>query len=74
MKLITSFIKKFMSKELPKPIGRWRIEKCNIQMNHKIDLSNEDHCGTCGEYALEKVKLKNDMTTHIHSNNSKLKI
>jgi hypothetical protein len=25
-------------------------------MNHKIDLSNEDHCGPCGHYALEKVK------------------
>jgi hypothetical protein len=26
-------------------------------MNHKIDLSNEDHCGPCGQYALEKIEL-----------------
>jgi hypothetical protein len=34
-----------------------------MQMNNKIDLSNEDHCGPCGQYVLEKVKLKNDMNT-----------
>jgi len=22
-------------------------------MNNKVDLSNEDHCGPCGQYALE---------------------
>jgi len=27
-------------------------------MNHKIDLSNEDHCGPCGQYALEKIEQK----------------
>jgi hypothetical protein len=38
------------------PLGRWRTEKCTIQMSNKIDLSNEDHCGPCGQYALEKLK------------------
>lgn len=57
MKYIT-FLKQFIPKELPKPVGRWRIENCNIQMNNKVDLSNEDHCGTCGQYALEKIELK----------------
>ena len=23
-------------------------------MNNKIDLSNEDHCGPCGQYILNK--------------------
>jgi len=41
-------------KDTPKPLGRWRTESCPQQMNHKIDLSNEDHCGPCGHYALEK--------------------
>jgi len=71
MKFITTIIKKYLPKDKSLPLGRWRIENCNIQMNHKIDLSNEEHSGTYGEYALEKVKLKNDITTHIHSNNSK---
>jgi hypothetical protein len=46
-----------VGKEL-KPLGRWRLENCNTQMNYKIDLSNEDHCGPCGQYILEKVNIK----------------
>jgi hypothetical protein len=59
MKYITTIIKKLLPKEIPKPVGRWRIENCNSTMNHKIDLSNEDHCGPCGQYALEKIELTN---------------
>ena len=60
MKYITTILKKFMPKELPKPVGRWRIENCNTQMNQKIDLSNEDHCGPCGQYALDKIETTNN--------------
>jgi hypothetical protein len=60
MKYLTTIIKKLLlPKEIPKPVGRWRIENCNSVMNHKIDLSNEDHCGPCGQYALEKIEKKN---------------
>ena len=59
MKFITYIIHKLKPKDVPMPLGRWRIEKCNVQMSNKIDLSNEDHCGPCGQYALEKVKYKN---------------
>jgi len=65
MKFIATLIKKITSKDVSRPLGRWRIENCNTQLNHKIDLSNEDHCGPCGQYALEKVKLKNDVNTDI---------
>lgn len=58
MKFITNIIKRFTPKEVPKPVGRWRIENCNVQMNHKIDLSNEDHCGPCGQYVLEKIEME----------------
>ena len=37
---------------MPKPVGRWRTENCNSQLNRKIDLSNEDHCGPCGQRAM----------------------
>jgi hypothetical protein len=60
MKFITTIIKKILPKELPKPVGRWRIEQCNVKMNQKVDLSNEDHCGPCGQYALEKIDLNNN--------------
>jgi hypothetical protein len=58
MKVIFSFIKNFISKEIVKPVGRWGIENCNIKLNKKIDLSNEDHCGPCGQYALKKIANK----------------
>ena len=65
-KYLITIIKKIFPKELPKPMGRWRIENSNIQMNNKIDLSNEDHCGPCGQYALSKINL-----TKINKNDNK---
>ena len=50
-------------KESPKPLGRWGIDYCNKKMNNKIDLSNEDHCGPCGQYALTKMEPKNNTAT-----------
>jgi len=43
--IISNIIKYITPKKLPKPLGRWQMEKCNNQINNKIDLSNEDHCG-----------------------------
>lgn len=60
MKYIITILKRFIPKEIPKPVGRWRTEHCNEQMNRKIDLSNEDHCGPCGQYVLDKIELKNN--------------
>lgn len=34
-------------------LGRWNIEYCSKKLNDKIDLSNEDHCGPCGNYAMK---------------------
>jgi len=34
-------------------------------MNKKIDLSNEDHCGPCGQYALEKTKIINNKNKNV---------
>ena len=56
---ILKIFNKIISKESPKPVGRWRVENCNKQINNKIDLSNEDHCGPCGQYALEKIESIN---------------
>ena len=55
-----------MPKELPKPVGRWRVENCNQQLNQKVDLSNEDHCGPCGQYALEKIEITNDKNKRVY--------
>lgn len=58
MKYITNIINKIIPKELPKHVGRWNIEHCSTKINHKIDLSNEDHCGPCGQYALNKLDMQ----------------
>ena len=59
---ITKIIKNIISKPLPQPLGRWNINYCNKEMNRKIDLSNEDHCGPCGEYAIKQIVLQNKDT------------
>jgi hypothetical protein len=59
MKYITTIIKKIISKETPiKPLGRWNLDYCDKKINNKIDMSNEDHCGPCGQYALSRFEMK----------------
>ena len=66
MKYVINIIKKIFPKEAPKPVGRWRVENCNKQMNSKIDLSNEDHCGPCGQYALSKTSAPKSESVEQH--------
>ncbi len=47
-----------MVKEPTKRLGRWNIDYCNKKINQKIDLSNEDHCGPCGQYIIDKTTTK----------------
>lgn len=46
--IFTKFVHRFFPKEKP-VLGRWAIDYCYDKMNHKIDWSNEDHCGPCGQ-------------------------
>ena len=46
-------IRRLFYKETPK-LGRWNIEQCANKTNKKIDFSNEDHCGPCGQYKLSE--------------------
>lgn len=38
-----------------KPLGRWNLDYCDKKINRKIDMSNEDHCGPCGQYNIPKM-------------------
>jgi hypothetical protein len=69
MKII-SIIKNLFIKTAykPTPLGRWNIETCNVKVNNKIDLSNEDHCGPCGEY-----RIINKNAVNLLENEDKLK-
>ena len=74
MNYITPIIKRILgrllSKELPLPVGRWKIESCNKKMDYKVDLSNEDHCGPCGQYALNKITNKVDISPLVEKKNN----
>ena len=63
-----TYLSKLISKELPKPTGRWKIESCNIKINNKIDLSNEDHCGPCGQYTKIKIDSQNKKIIQTQNN------
>jgi len=60
MKNIILYIQKIFTKPIYKhaPLGRWNIESCNKRLNNKIDLANEDHCGPCGSYIVDKIVYK----------------
>jgi hypothetical protein len=55
MKRIIKFIQMFSVKNEKKVLGRWNIDTCDKKVNSKIDLSNEDHCGPCGQYRIDKI-------------------
>ncbi len=66
MKPIIEFFSNIITKSMKynkiiRPLGRWNMETCPKKINNKIDLSNEDHCGPCGQYAIEKIKSKKNI-------------
>ena len=54
IKFLKNTLTKIASQEEKKILGRWNIDYCNKKLNKKVDLSNEDHCGPCGQYILDK--------------------
>jgi hypothetical protein len=57
IKFVNHFIK-----EPPKLLGRWKLDSCNVILNNKVDLSNEDHCGPCGQYSMLKKEENLELT------------
>ena len=57
MNFVKNIIHKFVKEDAKVVLGRWNIESCDKKINSKVDLSNEDHCGPCGKYILDKMKI-----------------
>ena len=57
MKFLRQIISRILEKDVQRPVGRWGNNLCEKQMKIKVDLSNEDHCGPCGEYAIKKINV-----------------
>lgn len=53
MKNLIRIVKRFISEDR-KVLGRWNIDYCVKKVDYKVHLSNEDHCGPCGLYELDK--------------------
>jgi hypothetical protein len=71
---ILSIFKNILLYREPKLLlGRWQIEKCNIKLNNKIKLSNEDNCGSSGEYAIIKNEL-NQKIIYINNDKNYIKV
>lgn len=68
MKIIVNFVKRILSKERVKPMGRWNNDYCDVKTNKKIDLSNEDHCGPCGNQVIKESILKISNSTSNNNN------
>ena len=46
----------YHSPKMPTVLGRWiRYDDDDERVKLKVHYSNEDHCGTCSEYSLEKL-------------------
>jgi S-ribosylhomocysteine lyase LuxS involved in autoinducer biosynthesis len=53
--------------------GRWGTEYSTQQLDTRIDLANEDHCGPCGNYSLEKTnEISAKKMNNTHSKNRKI--
>jgi hypothetical protein len=74
MKYIISLIQRISQKEVPKPLGRWNLDYCHTKLNNKIELSNEDHCGSCGQYAITKTELNQKNIPMDYKNNVNIKV
>ena len=48
-------------KQVKTPLGRWNLEN-HTQTKLKINYANEDHCGSCAEYIVQKQQLQVDKT------------
>ena len=53
MSVIGKLMSRIVKGDVPKVIyGRWGTNYNSSQLNTRIDLANEDHCGPCGTYRL----------------------
>jgi len=65
MKYIINILRTIFQKDSPKPMGRWNIDYCVKKINNKVDLSNVDHCGPCGQYIISTIPSKNESKKQI---------
>lgn len=63
MNSLRKTLRYILRKETPVMLGRWKIDYCQTQIANKVDMSNEDHCGPCGQYTFKKIQVKQTLTS-----------
>jgi len=49
-----STLQRFLLRSIDKkPTGRWSLVY-DSRLERRSELANEDHCGTCGQYAMQQ--------------------
>ena len=59
---IIEVFKNASRKQVKTPLGRWSINNTLLHTKLKINYANEDHCGSCAEYIVQKQQLQIDKT------------
>ena len=58
---LLSVIRNSMGPDPKISLGRWNTIYNSNKINTRVYLSNEDHCGPCGQYVINKrLNLKKD--------------
>ena len=58
---IIEVFKTAFRKQVKTPLGRWNLDN-HTHTTLKINYANEDHCGSCAEYMVQKQQLQIDKT------------
>ncbi len=64
MTLVKRLVTQLMSSSQPVQLGRWSIEYCPTIVETRVKLTNEDHCGTCGNMKPLHTKTSNSNTKY----------
>lgn len=64
MKFVKNLLEK-MTRCDKKVLGRWNINYCDKVIKTKVDFSNDDHCGSCGDKINEITEINLKSTKEV---------
>lgn len=52
--MVNQYVQKMLKDTNYKPLGRWGLLEEKRKIDNRVDWSNEDHCGPCGQELVKK--------------------
>lgn len=62
---IRSVLTKFKISDTPILLGRWNLDYCQVVLDRKVTLSNEDNCGICYSNQFQNMIIRNQQEEDI---------